>query len=195
MPRLRAVRLCLRLRVAACGCVWLRLAVCGCVWLCAMRRDRWDRYEAAVAEAAAAAEVRAFEKSFEDFVSWLRVEDVVHQRYIQYHVAQLCEAQSKICRLHVDTIVEATTPFSVYQWEALNFEERGVLAELRHMYEERSGHLFAEAVESSSEEEVANKPKTMGAAARRALQVRLERIAKRVVTPWAARPHPLRCAA
>lgn len=61
----------------------------------------------------------------------------------------------------------------VCQWEALNYEERGVLESLRQLYSDREGHLFADEIESSSEEEDANRPKGMGAAARAALKARL----------------------
>lgn len=39
----------------------------------------------------------------------------MHQRYIQYHIASLCEPRSPICLLNVQKIVEATTGFSIYQ--------------------------------------------------------------------------------
>ena len=39
----------------------------------------------------------------------------MHQRYVQYHIASLCEARSPICLLNVQTILEAKTGFSIYQ--------------------------------------------------------------------------------
>ena len=54
-----------------------------------------------------------------------------------------------------------------------------MLASLRQLFTDREGHLFADEVESSSEEEDANRPQGgMGAAARAALKVRVCRRAR-----------------
>lgn len=162
-----------------------------------------DRYEAQVAEQAERDRVRAYEKSFEDFIEWyvarrlrdssvrvvmhvpfgptlpcshvgahtrLRNTDEVHQHYLQLHVDSLCEGKSQVCRFHVDTIIESDGPVTIYQFEVFNFEEKGVLASLRQMYQDRGYHLFADAAESILTE--SETPHKLGAAARAALRVR-----------------------